>query len=152
MYEFKDIFCFPSFLPQKMLPGRRRHRPAGVVHGAGPGRGRARPKRLGPNDRPAIALIGCGGQGRGDGTNARRFGDIVAVCDVDDSHAAAAAEQFTASGRTPTNYNDFRKVMERDDINIIVNGHAGPLAYAGQPGGGQGGQGCLWGKAADPDH
>ncbi len=80
-----------------------------------------RPKRLGPNDRPAIALIGCGGQGRWDGTNAMHFGDLVAVCDVDDTHAAAAAEQYGKKGRTPDKYNDFRKVLERDDINIIVN-------------------------------
>ena len=79
-----------------------------------------RPKRLGPNDRPAIALIGCGGMGRGDGANAMRFGDLVAVCDVDDTHAAAAAEQYGKKGRTPDKYNDFRKVLERDDINVIV--------------------------------
>jgi len=79
-----------------------------------------RPKRPGPNDRPAIALIGCGGMGRGDAANAQRFGDIVAVCDVDDTHAASAAQQFTAGSRVPDKYNDFRKVMARDDINVIV--------------------------------
>lgn len=78
------------------------------------------PKALGPNDRPAIALIGCGGQGRYDAKNASRFGDIVAVCDVDDSHAAAAAEQFTKDGKVPAKYKDFRKLLERDDINAIV--------------------------------
>src|SRR5271170_4364214 len=60
-----------------------------------------RPKRLGPNDRPAIALVGCGGMGRGDAANASRFGDLVAVCDVDDTHAEAAARQFAKNGRTP---------------------------------------------------
>jgi len=83
-----------------------------------------RTKHLGPNDRPAIALIGCGGQGRGDATNASRFGDIVAVCDVDDTHADAAAGQFSRGGKTPDKYNDFRKVMERDDIDAII--HATP--------------------------
>jgi predicted dehydrogenase len=77
-------------------------------------------KRLGPNDRPAIALVGCGGMGRGDGANAMRFGDLVAVCDVDDSHAAAAAEQYGKKGRTPDKYNDFRKVMARDDIDVVI--------------------------------
>ena len=79
-----------------------------------------RPKRLGPNDRPAIALIGCGGMGRGDAANAARFGDLVAVCDVDDTHAEAAAQQFAKNGRTPDKYNDFRKVMARDDIDVII--------------------------------
>jgi predicted dehydrogenase len=79
------------------------------------------PKRLGPNDRPVMALIGCGGQGRYDGTNAMRFGDLVAVCDVDDTHAAAAAAQYGKKARTPQQYHDFRKVLERDDIDIIIN-------------------------------
>jgi predicted dehydrogenase len=74
-----------------------------------------------PNDRPGIALIGCGGMGRADANNASAFGDILAVCDVDESHAAAAAEKFTVEGRVPAIYHDFRKVMERDDIHIIIN-------------------------------
>jgi predicted dehydrogenase len=77
-------------------------------------------RTLGPNDRPAIALVGCGGQGRSDASNAKRFGDIVAVCDVDASHANAAAKQFTEGGKTPAIFDDFRKVMERDDIQIIL--------------------------------
>ena len=80
-----------------------------------------RPKRLGPNDRPAIALIGCGGMGRYDGSNAMRFGDLVAVCDVDGSHSAAAAAEYGKKARTPAIYNDFRKVLERDDIDIVIN-------------------------------
>jgi predicted dehydrogenase len=77
--------------------------------------------KLGPNDRPAIALIGCGGQGRGDASNARKFGDIVAVCDVDAGHAAEAAKQFTDGDKKPVIFDDFRKVMERDDIQVIIN-------------------------------
>jgi len=73
-----------------------------------------------PNNRPGVALIGCGGMGRADASNAKRFGDILAVCDVDEQNAAAAAQQFTVAGKTPTSYTDFRKVMERDDIQIIV--------------------------------
>src|SRR6516162_7143222 len=54
-----------------------------------------------PNDKPGIALVGCGGMGRGDAQNASRFGDIVAVCDVDESHLEAAAKQFTKDGKVP---------------------------------------------------
>src|SRR5580698_8757821 len=68
-----------------------------------------------PNDRPGIALIGCGGQGKGDARRAAVYGDIVAVCDVDQTHAAAAAKMFTAGGRVPVIYSDFRKVMEDPD-------------------------------------
>jgi predicted dehydrogenase len=74
-----------------------------------------------PNDRPGIGIIGCGGMGKADATNASAFGDILAVCDVDESHAADFAESFTVDGKVPTIYHDFRKVMERDDIHVIVN-------------------------------
>jgi predicted dehydrogenase len=77
-------------------------------------------RRPGPNDRPGIALVGCGGMGRGDASNAARFGDIVAVCDVDANHLAAAARQFTKDGKAPVQLRDFRAVMERDDVHVIV--------------------------------
>src|SRR5258707_15583509 len=49
-----------------------------------------------------------------------RFGGIVAVWHVDSTHADAAAQQFTKNGKTPEKFSDFRKVMERDDVHIIV--------------------------------
>ena len=77
-------------------------------------------KRLGPNDRPGIALVGCGGMGLNDATIATRFGDILAVCDVDKNHVEKAAKQFTKKGTIPAIYNDFRKVMEREDVHVII--------------------------------
>jgi predicted dehydrogenase len=74
-----------------------------------------------PNDRPGIALIGCGGMGRGDAKSAARFGDIVAVCDVDESHAAAGAKQFGSADKMPATFTDFRKVLERKDVHIVIN-------------------------------
>jgi len=82
----------------------------------------AEPKPLGPNDRPGIALIGCGGRGRGVFNGATRFGNAVAVCDVDAGHAESAAKQFTKDGKAPAKYTDFRKLLERDDVHAIVNG------------------------------
>ena len=73
-----------------------------------------------PNDRPGIALIGCGGMGQGDAANAQRFGDIVAVCDVDESHANAAAKQFTQDGKLPAPFTDFRKLLERADVHAVI--------------------------------
>ncbi|MEW6302289.1 MAG: Gfo/Idh/MocA family oxidoreductase [Verrucomicrobiota bacterium] len=75
-------------------------------------------KPLGPNDQPAVALVGCGGMGRGDAKNASRFGRIVAVCDVDDAQLAQAKKMWPDA----TTYKDFRKVMERDDIDIVICG------------------------------
>ncbi len=80
------------------------------------------PRSPSPNDRPGIALIGCGGRGRDDTRNARRFGDIVAVCDVDANHLESAAKEFSKDGNVPARLNDFREVMERDDVDAIIQG------------------------------
>jgi predicted dehydrogenase len=82
----------------------------------------AQTKALGANDRPTVALVGCGGQGSGDCGAAQRFADVVAVCDVDDNHADVAVKRFAKNGKTPDKYNDFRKLMERDDIHTIITG------------------------------
>lgn len=84
----------------------------------------AEPRRSppGPNDRPGIALVGCGGMGRGDTQNASRFGDVVAVCDVDEGHVEAAAKQFTKDGKTPAKFRDFRRVMEHKDVHVVITG------------------------------
>lgn len=79
-------------------------------------------RALGPNDRARIALVGCGGMGRGDANNAQRFGDIVAVCDVDARHVEAAAKQFAKDGKAPAKYSDFRKVMESSDVDVVITG------------------------------
>ncbi len=82
----------------------------------------AAPARLlRPNDRPAIALIACGGRGQTIASDAKRFGDIVAVCDVDAGRAAAAAREFAEGAKTPAIYEDARRVMERGDIQVILN-------------------------------
>ena len=73
-----------------------------------------------PNDRPGYRADRLRRQGRGDAKSASRFGDIVAVCDADENRTAAAAKQFTKSEKVPAQFTDFRKVLERKDVNIIV--------------------------------
>lgn len=70
------------------------------------------------DDKPAIALVGCGGMGRGDAKNASRFGRIVAVCDVDDKQLAEAKKSWPDA----ETYKDFRQVMDRKDIQVVVCG------------------------------
>src|SRR5260221_2307327 len=82
----------------------------------------SRPRRLGQNDGPGVAFVGWGSMGRGDAKNATRFGDIVALCDVDEKHVSQAAEQFSKDGKTPSKFNDYRKLMERDDVDVILTG------------------------------
>jgi predicted dehydrogenase len=78
-------------------------------------------KPLSANDRPSVALVGCGGMGNGDIRVAGRFGDIVAVCDVDENHAAETARRLGRNGKSPDTFGDFRKLLERNDIHVIVN-------------------------------
>jgi predicted dehydrogenase len=71
------------------------------------------------NDRLRIAGIGLGGQGSGDLNAAAQYGDVVAVCDVDRNHAERAK---TRHGGKADVYTDYRELLERSDIDVIVNG------------------------------
>ena len=74
--------------------------------------------KLGPNDKPNILLIGCGGMGRGDAKLASAFGNLVAVCDVDAKHAEEASKQFGGAKI----YSDFRRALEHPDLHMVING------------------------------
>jgi predicted dehydrogenase len=80
------------------------------------------PRKLAANDKPGIALVGCGGQGRGDCSWASNYGNVVAVCDVDEKHVDEAVKQFTKDGKVPAKCRDFRQVMEREDVHAVING------------------------------
>jgi predicted dehydrogenase len=67
------------------------------------------------NDRPNVGCIGNGGMGQGDLKAASQFAAIVAVCDVDRSHAELVAE-----GGKRTIYEDYRKLLDRKDIDIVT--------------------------------
>jgi predicted dehydrogenase len=71
-----------------------------------------------PSETVRLGLIGCGGQGCGDAKNASRYGKIVAVCDVDARHLATAQRDFPGV----EGYSDFRKLLERDDIDAVICG------------------------------
>ena len=45
-----------------------------------------------PNDRPGIGCIGVGSMGSGDAKGHAKYGDILAVCDVDAKRADKAKE------------------------------------------------------------
>ena len=75
---------------------------------------------LGANDRIRIGLIGCGGRGRYVAKCIREAGggavEYVAACDVSTSTAASAAKDF---GGSPYQCQDFRRVLERKDIDAV---------------------------------
>ncbi len=70
------------------------------------------------NDRPHVGLIGVGGQGSYIAGEAARFGDIVAICDVDLRHAEAARQRF---GGKAAVYQDYRKLLEHQGIDAVTN-------------------------------
>jgi predicted dehydrogenase len=71
-----------------------------------------------PNARPRVGCIGVGGMGRGDAHAAKRYGDIVAICDVDSQHAERANKEI-AGGKAQL-YEDYRKLLDRKDIDVVT--------------------------------
>lgn len=71
------------------------------------------------NDRLVMGAIGVGGQGTHIAREAARFGDIVAVCDVDRQHAEQAREKFGGKAEI---FADYRKLVERPDIQAVTVG------------------------------
>jgi predicted dehydrogenase len=71
------------------------------------------------NDRPRIGCVGVGSMGSGDARGHSGFGDIVAVCDVDTRHAERAKKDGRIGKGKADAYGDYRKVLERDDIDVV---------------------------------
>ncbi|MHB1034721.1 MAG: Gfo/Idh/MocA family oxidoreductase [Pirellulales bacterium] len=76
------------------------------------------PASSAPSETVRLGLIGCGGQGTGDARNASARAKIVAVCDLDAGHLAAAKLTFPGA----EGYSDFRKLLERKDIDAVICG------------------------------
>lgn len=71
------------------------------------------------NDRLRIGSIGMRYQGSVIADKALAYGDIVAICDVDSQIAEKAKEQF---GGKADLYEDYRKLLERKDIDVVTIG------------------------------
>jgi len=83
---------------------------------------RAGAARVGPNDKVRIAIIGNGGMGSRhvEALAVNPNCSIAAVCDVGKSRYVAAQEKIKElSGLDVDGYQDFRRVLERDDIDAI---------------------------------
>ena len=71
------------------------------------------------NDRPRVGCIGVGSMGTGDARGHARFGDVLAVCDVDTRHADRAKNHDEIGKGKADAYGDYRRVLERDDIDVV---------------------------------
>jgi predicted dehydrogenase len=65
-------------------------------------------------DKLNVAAIGCGGQGGVDLNEAAKTENIVALCDVDETRAAANFQKFDKAPK----YKDFRVMLEKEGKNI----------------------------------
>jgi predicted dehydrogenase len=74
------------------------------------------------NDRPRLGLIGAGGQGSGDARGASRYGDFLAVCDVDKGHAERARDDKGIGKGKADVYEDYRKLLDRKDVDAVIIG------------------------------
>jgi myo-inositol 2-dehydrogenase / D-chiro-inositol 1-dehydrogenase len=71
------------------------------------------------NDRPQVGVIGVGGRGSALARKAAERGHVVAICDVD---LQQAEKMKTELGGKATVYQDYRKLLDRKDIEIVTNG------------------------------
>ena len=80
------------------------------------------------SDRIRMGCIGVNGMGRGNAHGFNRLVDIVAVCDVDSEHLRNAQNDDNIGRRVdgnkinPDGYKDYRKILERDDIDVVSIG------------------------------
>lgn len=93
--------------------------------------GRKRTRSSSKNDRIRFACIGVGGMGNSDSNNAARFGDVVAICDVDEAILHKKAQQFPRAKR----FTDYRKMFdamaaEIDAVTVSTPDHSHAAATA----------------------
>jgi predicted dehydrogenase len=75
------------------------------------------------SDRPACAVVGLGNRGRGMAEwQFAPFADVAAICDVDQRKTAAVAAAIQKrTGRKVDVYADYRRILDRKDIDAIGN-------------------------------
>src|SRR5205809_3661005 len=104
--------------------------------------GSNRKRKVSPNEKVVIGLIGAGGMGQHNTNEASKKPEIEvgAICDVDEAHLVdpvkRAEQQF---GRRPKTFKDFRQLLEMKDIDAVIIGtpdhwHALPCIYACEAG------------------
>lgn len=77
------------------------------------------PKAEAANDKLGVGAIGVGGRGSGIGHDAGGRGNMRACADVDRQHAEKFAAKY---GGQCEIYTDYRKVLDRKDIDIVTIG------------------------------
>ena len=91
---------------------------AGVAGSILPGGGSAFATQGSPNERVRFACIGVGGKGESDTNDAGKFGEIVALCDCDETTLAKMAAQYPQAKK----YFDYRTMLDElgDKIDAVT--------------------------------
>ena len=82
-----------------------------------------------PNERLSIAGIGVGGKGKSDIDQAGKFGDVVAICDIDDVRLDEKAQLFPKAKK----YNDYRKLLDEMGASWMRSSSARPTIIMRRP-------------------
>jgi predicted dehydrogenase len=76
---------------------------------------------FGANERIRIGSIGIRNQGKGNLEKFMKAGcDIVGLCDVDANVLAEAAKVASGGGHKPDQYRDYRRLLDRNDLDAVV--------------------------------
>jgi predicted dehydrogenase len=81
------------------------------------------PRRPAPSDRIRLGVIGAGGQGKADLGAFLKLDeiDVPAVAEVDARRLGEGLKMVAdARGRAPEGYGDFRRILERPDIDAVL--------------------------------
>ncbi len=89
---------------------------AAALAGCATSNRRAGSRRVSPNEKLNIGVIGVGGKGRED-SNGCKGENVVALCDVDwGGNALEGAAQFPNAKR----YTDFRQMLEKENLDAVT--------------------------------
>lgn len=73
------------------------------------------------NDRPNVGIIGCGGKGGHDAILASKYGDIVAMADVNELRFDGLRKHPAINCREDVGlYRDYRELLDRKDVDVVI--------------------------------
>ncbi len=77
----------------------------------------AAPASASPNEKLNIACIGIGGKGESDSTHVALYGNVIAICDIDDKRLEKKSTEERKDGTRPfakaEKFNDYRKMFDK---------------------------------------